>query len=172
MAELFENLEVKWQLLLAQAVNFFILLFVLKKFLYKPMLKFLRERREAIEEGLKKSVLAEQQFKEMRELQARELRKTRQEAQKIVDEAKKRAEEAQKEMLSLTKAQSDALFAKAEKDMDQMKNQRLSEAEREIGKLAIEGMEHLLREKVSDEKKASLSDEAIKYIKTLKNPAV
>ena len=54
MAELLENLEIKWQLLAAQTVNFFILLFVLKKFLYKPMLKFLKERREAIEEGLKK----------------------------------------------------------------------------------------------------------------------
>lgn len=115
MSELFENLEIKWQLLLAQAVNFFILLFILKKFLYKPMLKFLRERREAIEEGLKKSELAEQQFKEMRELQAKELAKTRAEAQGIIDEAKKRAGEAKNEIVANAKRETETLFAKAEK---------------------------------------------------------
>mgnify|MGYP001616435623 CR=1 FL=1 len=169
MQELFENLEIKWQLLAAQALNFLILLFILKRFLYKPMLKFLRERREAIEQGLKKSELAEQQFKEMRELQAKELAKTRAEAQGIVAEAKKRAEEAKSEIVANAKQETEALFVKAEKDIEQMKNQRLAEAEREIGKLAMEGMEYLLREKISEEKKTDLQEEAIKHIKALKN---
>jgi F-type H+-transporting ATPase subunit b len=169
MSELFENLEIKWQLLLAQAVNFFILLFVLKKFLYKPMLKFLRERRETIEEGLKKSDLAEQQFKEMRELQAKELAKTRTEAQGIVEEAKKRAEEAKNEIAANAKQETEALFTKAEKDIDQLKTQRMQEAEQELGKLALEGMEHLLKEKMPEEKKAALQDEAIGHIKNLKH---
>ncbi len=167
MSELLENLEIKWQLLAAQAVNFFILLFLLKKFLYKPMLRFLRERREAIEEGLKKSELAEKQFREMRELQARELTKTRQEAQKIIAEAKKRADEAKTQIVADTKKETEKLFSKAEKDIEQMKNQRLAEAEKEIGKLAIEGMEYLLREKISEEKRADLQEEAIKHIKAL-----
>lgn len=169
MQELFENLEIKWQLLAAQAVNFFVLLFILKKFLYKPLLKFLRERRASIEEGLKKSALAEQQFREMRELQARELAKTRQEAQKIIDETKKRAQEAQAQMLTAAKSQTEMLFAKAEKDIEQMKSTRLEDAEREIGRLAIEGMEHLLKEKMPEEKRTALQDEAIDYIKNLKH---
>ncbi len=169
MAELLENLEIKWQLLLAQAVNFFILLFVLKKFLYKPMLKFLRERREAIESGLKKSEAAEQQFKEMRKLQATELAKTRKEAQQIVDEAKKRAEEAKTQIVTAARQESETIFRKAEKDIESLRNQRLSEAEQEIGKLALEGMEYLLREKTAEEKKAALQDEAIAHIKALKH---
>ena len=169
MSELFENLEIKWQLLLAQAVNFFILLFILKKFLYKPMLKFLRERREGIEEGLKKSELAEQQFKDMRELQARELAKTRAEAQGIVEEAKKRAEEAKNEIVANAKQETEALFAKAEKDIDQLKAQRMQEAEQELGKLALQGMEHLLKEKMPQETRTALQDEAISHIKNLKH---
>ena len=169
MSELFENLGIKWQLLLAQAVNFFILLFILKKFLYKPMLKFLRERREGIEAGLKKSELAEQQFTEMRELQAKELAKTRQEAQGIVETAKKRAEEAKSEIVANAKQETETLFAKAEKDIDQLKTQRMQEAEQELGKLALQGMEYLLKEKMSEEKRAALEDEAIIHIKNLKH---
>lgn len=166
MQELLENLEIKWQLLAAQAVNFFILLFLLKKFLYKPMLKFLRERREAIEEGLKKADLAEQKFQEMRKLQAKELAKTRQEAQKIMDETKKRTEGAKKQIVAEAREEVEGIFTKAEKDIEHMKAQRMAEAEQELGKLALEGMEHLLREKMSDEKKVSLQEEAIAHIKT------
>ena len=171
MAELLENLEIKWQLLLAQAVNFFILLFLLKKFLYKPMLKFLRERREAIEEGLKKSELAEQKFQEMREFQAKELAKTRQEAQSIIDDAKKRGETAREEILITSRKETEALFKKAEKDMEQMKTQRMQEAEHELARLALGGMEYLVREKISDERRTELQDEAIKHIKKLQNEA-
>ncbi|MFY9457802.1 MAG: F0F1 ATP synthase subunit B [Candidatus Spechtbacterales bacterium] len=169
MAELFENLEIKWQLLLAQAVNFLILLFVLKKFLYKPMLRFLRERREGIAEGLKKSELAEQKFQEMRVVQARELAKTRKEAQGIIEEAKKRANEAKNEIVANAKQETEGVFKKAEKDIEQMKNQRLEEAEQEIGKLALAGMEYLLREKMTEEKRATLQEEAIAHIKSTKN---
>jgi F-type H+-transporting ATPase subunit b len=168
MQELLENLEIKWQLLLAQAVNFFILLFILKRFLYKPMLKFLRGRREAIEASLKKSEAAEQQFKEMRGIQAKELAKTRMEAQKIVDEAKKRSQDAQNQIMEDARKQTEAIFAKSEKDIKQMKTQMLQGAEREIGRLAIEGMEYLLKEQVSEEKKKELADTAIKYIKSVR----
>ncbi|MBI1888999.1 MAG: F0F1 ATP synthase subunit B [Candidatus Spechtbacteria bacterium] len=169
MSELFQNLGIKWQLLAAQVFNFFILFFVLKKFLYKPILKFLKERREAIEEGLKKSELAEEKFREMREIQARELTKTRKVAQEIVEEAKKRAEVTQKEILADAKTQSETIFLKAERDISQLKNQRLAEAEKEIGRLAIEGLEYMLKEKISDEKKGSLQEDAIAHIKAIKN---
>jgi len=171
MNELLDNLGVQWQLLLAQVVNFFILLVLLKKFLYKPMLKFLRERRQGIEEGLKKSELADQKFTEMRELQARELSKTRQEAQKIISEAKKRAEEAKSQIMAQAKKETESLFAKAEKDMEQVKTQRIEQAEQEIGRLAIEGMEYLVREKMSQEQRTALADEAIQHVKGLtRNP--
>src|SRR3989344_4435551 len=147
MAELLENLGIKWQLLIAQVVNFLILLFILRKFLYGPMMKFLRERRQTIEEGLKKSELAEVKFREFRDLQAKELAQTRSEAQKIIEDSKKRAEEAKNQILQDARIQTEGLFKKAERDIDSLKAQKLKEAERELGAMAIEGMEYLIREK-------------------------
>ncbi|OGZ59844.1 MAG: ATP synthase F0 subunit B [Candidatus Spechtbacteria bacterium RIFCSPHIGHO2_02_FULL_43_15b] len=165
MEELLHNLGIKWQLLLAQIVNFLILLFLLKKFLYKPMLKFMRERRETIERGLKKSELAEIQFQEFRKMQAEQLTKTRTEAQKIMEDAKKRAEEAKAQILEEAKIQAEILFSRANKDIELLKNHRLMEAEHELGKMAVQGMEYLLREKISDDKKRELADEAIKNMR-------
>ena len=45
MLELAEKLGLDWKLLLSQAVNFLVLLALLRQFAYKPLLKILKERR-------------------------------------------------------------------------------------------------------------------------------
>ena len=59
MQQLLDNLGINWELLLSQAVNFALLLIVLRIFVYKPVLKLLRDRRERIEGGLIKADEAE-----------------------------------------------------------------------------------------------------------------
>src|SRR3989344_5816113 len=54
-AGLFGQLGIDWKLFLSQAVNFFILLVILGKFVYKPLLKVIKERNEKIQEGLQKA---------------------------------------------------------------------------------------------------------------------
>ena len=51
--EILKNFGIQPTLLLAQIVNFTIILFVLKKFFYKPITKVLEERKRRIEESLK-----------------------------------------------------------------------------------------------------------------------
>ncbi len=53
MSELLEKLGVDWKLLLAQALNFFAVLLILRFTVYKPLIKVLEERRKRIEKGMK-----------------------------------------------------------------------------------------------------------------------
>jgi F-type H+-transporting ATPase subunit b len=53
MSELLHQLGINWKLLAAQAVNFGLLLIILRLTVYKPLLTILRERRERIEQGVK-----------------------------------------------------------------------------------------------------------------------
>ncbi|MEK7617262.1 MAG: F0F1 ATP synthase subunit B [Patescibacteria group bacterium] len=76
-------------LLAAQVVNFFILFFILKKFLYGPILKVLAERRKKIEDSLKNAEEIEKRLLETEEQKEKILAKASEQAQKIVDEAKK-----------------------------------------------------------------------------------
>ena len=57
MNELFEQLGINWKLFLSQLVNFFILLFVLRAFVYKPFLAIIKERSKKIKEGLNQVLL-------------------------------------------------------------------------------------------------------------------
>jgi len=68
MSQLFSQLGIDWHLLLSQAVNFLILLVILRLVAYKPLLKMLHKRRETIEEGLTKAKEADVRLHEIEEI--------------------------------------------------------------------------------------------------------
>ena len=65
MSQLFFQLGIDWRLLLSQAVNFLLLLIVLRIFVYKPLLKLLHDRRDKIESGLAKAKMADERLHEI-----------------------------------------------------------------------------------------------------------
>lgn len=80
-------------LLLAQVVNFAILLFILKKFLYAPILKVLEQRRKTIADGVKNAAEIEVKLAKTEEEYQKRIDKATTEARKIVDDATKSASE-------------------------------------------------------------------------------
>ena len=79
MSELFAASGINWQLLIVQAINFGLLLFILWYFLYTPILKLIDDRQKKIAEGVKTA-------------EAR--------ANSVLEEASARAEEAKRMALS------------------------------------------------------------------------
>ena len=65
MNALLDQLGIDWKLFLSQAVNFFILLGVLTFFVYKPLMKVLKERTQKIKTGLEKAEEADIRLKEI-----------------------------------------------------------------------------------------------------------
>lgn len=65
MSELLGQLGINWKLFISQAVNFSILLLVLRAFVYKPLLAILEDREKKIKEGLDKADEADTRLKEV-----------------------------------------------------------------------------------------------------------
>ena len=95
MSELFHNIGIDWKVLLAQIVNFAILLFVLKKFAYKPILKVLNDRRKKIEEAIERSKSVDQKMAEIEILKEKILVEARRESDEIIKKAVEAAEQIQ-----------------------------------------------------------------------------
>ncbi len=72
----------------AQVVNFFLLLFILKKLLYKPLLKVLAQRKKRIEDSLKNAEEIEKKLQQTNEEVEKTLAKALEDGQKIIDESK------------------------------------------------------------------------------------
>jgi F-type H+-transporting ATPase subunit b len=92
MERIIHSLGIDWKLLLAQIINFFILFFILYKFLSKPLLKIIEERKLKIEEGLKLRDEAQDLITKVKNERLEILRKANEEKMRIINEAYKEKE--------------------------------------------------------------------------------
>ena len=128
MSELLNQLGVDWHLLLSQAVNFALLLIVLRIFVYKPVIKLMHDRRARIEEGITKAEEAD------RRLLA--------------------ADEMKKMKIKEGEAQALALMKKTEDNAKAREAQLLAEAKRKEAE-AIKNTEAILKSKEEESQRAA-----------------
>jgi len=121
-----------WQVALANTINFLIVFFILKKFVFPPVKKMVEDRQRIINEGLDKTSIAETRLKEIDEMGKVTIRDAKKEASKIVVAAEKRAtamdEEFQKKMEKKRKEAADLIKSDFEKQKEHAKQQVFDEA--------------------------------------------
>lgn len=113
MQQLITQLGIDWHLLLSQAVNFAVLLVVLRIFAYKPLLKIMRERRQKIEEGLQKSEEATRRLHEVDEIAKQKTRATEEEAISIIRKTELQAKQAETKLLEEARRKESAIIESA-----------------------------------------------------------
>ncbi len=104
MNQLLDQLGINWKLFLSQAVNFFILLIILRAFVYKPLLAVIKKRNEKIKQGLEKAEQADIRLKEVDNIAKIHLQKADQESIEIIKNTEHRAKDLE---LSLQKKAED-----------------------------------------------------------------
>lgn len=94
-------------------INFFLLMFLLKKFLYTPILKFMDERQARIDAGLDEGKKAEQALEENSKQLAAELSAKGDEARAVISEARSEAEKVKSAELEKAHAEAEKLNKQA-----------------------------------------------------------
>jgi F-type H+-transporting ATPase subunit b len=162
MSELLTKLGIDWKLLIAQIVNFLVLLFILWKFAYGPVLAMLEKRQKKIEQGLKDADEAHKKLAESEEKQKEILRKARTEAKDIVEKAHQQAEKAKSEIAAESKVQAEKIITTAKMEIEQEKQKTIAEIKSEIGGIVIAATEKIIDEKIDGKKDKDLIEKAIK----------
>lgn len=130
--EILKDFGVQPILLAAQVVNFLILLFILKKFLYGPILKVLENRKQRIEASLKNAEEIELKLRETQEKVDQMLARAYGEGQKILNESQKSAIALKDEILQKAGHQAQAIIKKGEETIRVEKELMMSEAKMEV----------------------------------------
>jgi F-type H+-transporting ATPase subunit b len=136
---------VKWELIIAQAVNFFILAGALTWLLYKPVTKIVAERARVVAQGVEDAAEAKQKLDKADEAAKKTFVAAESEAEELIKRA--RAEAALEKASALKEAQDYALRleadakARAEEDAARL----LRESESEIARLALLAAEKAIR---------------------------
>ena len=103
MSQLFSQLGVDWHLLLSQAVNFLLLLIILRLVAYKPLLELLRKRRERIEEGLGKAEEADKRLEEIDQIGKKKIKEAEGAALQILKKTEGDAKELESKLIAEAK---------------------------------------------------------------------
>lgn len=164
--ELLNALGLDVKILLAQFFNFAILLLILWKFGYKPMLNFIDERRKTIEEGVENSKKAEVKLEEAEAKYQENIKQAKKEALEIMENAKELGEAKREDMIAKAKEEIGQIIDQEKSKMQAEKAETLREIKEEISGLVIETVEKVLEEKIDDKKDKELIEKTIKKVVT------
>jgi len=162
MEELIKTFHIEINLLIAQFVNFAIVLFVLWKFAYKPVLSHLNERTKKIERGVRDAEEAKKKLEETSEKEKVILSEAKIEAQEIIKRAEAVAVKDAELIIISAKEQSEKISEDAKKSIEREKGRIITEAKNEIAELVITASEKLIREKIDRNKDKEIIEKSIK----------
>lgn len=140
MREFFQSIGLDGTLLLSQAVNFLILLAVLRLFAYKPILKMLKERRARIEDGITKAEEADRRLKDINVLKKEKLQEAEQEGLALLQETEEKARHVEAHLLAQAHEKEADIIDKAQKLARVEQEEATKKIEREAAGLIKEAM--------------------------------
>ena len=131
-------------LFIAQIINFLIILFILKKLMYKPVLEMLKKRENEIKKGISNKEEADKLLTEAREKESQILQKAQVKANEIVDEAKNEAILLRKKNEEEIKKDTEKMVSEARLTIEQETKAAEEKLTQKIGEIAISLLERSL----------------------------
>jgi F-type H+-transporting ATPase subunit b len=144
LGEIFGQLGINGPFLLAQIVNFVVLLFILRLVLYKPMLKMLEGRKQRIAEGLQAAEVARREAEAERAKLQEQLDRERRDAMDRIAAASKRGETLAAEIEAGARQEAQRLMTDARDEAAREKERIVAEAQDQIAALALLAAEKVL----------------------------
>lgn len=155
------GLGISWQGLVAQLVNFGILLVLLYFIAYKPIRRMLDERSAKVKASM-------EQADQMKEMMAKtegqvkeELGAARAERQNILAQAEQVGQQVKEEAREQAKQDAEVMVAKARSEIERERDEAIAELKREFADLAILAAEKVINETLDKEKHRKLIDEVL-----------
>jgi F-type H+-transporting ATPase subunit b len=136
--------------ILVSIANFVVLLYILRRVLWKPVLAMLEERARRIREGLDLAEASKRDREEMKAEVERLLTEARREAAAIAERTTAAAEAAALEIRTQGKAEADRIRERARADAEQLHRQSLAELRGEVASLAVLAASKVLGREVDE----------------------
>lgn len=147
--------------LLAQIINFFILLFLLTKLAWKPLLAAIEERQARIANNIESAERDRAAAEQMKADYQSQMQQAKSDAQAIVDKAMKLAEDAKTEIIASAREEHARLLAAAQEQIARERQQALEDIRNEVVVLSLAAATKVIGHSVDERVNAKLVDEFI-----------
>jgi len=150
------NIGFDWRVALANLINFLIIFYLLNRFIFKPMAKTLKERKDKIEGGIENAQKADTALVLAREEKKKIVNQAHVESNEIVKGAREQERSIVAEAADKARVEADNILDDARAATDREKKRAQEELEREASALVVSGVRQLLKEEVTKEKGESI----------------
>ena len=130
-----EKLGINPGLLIAQIVNVVLLVWLLTRFLYRPVLNMLNERTRRVQESLRDAEQVKEQLAHAKQDYDAELSRARQEAAAILAQAQERAKVQEQEIVAQARREADRIRSEAREQAGQEREQLLRDLKNQMAEL-------------------------------------
>jgi F-type H+-transporting ATPase subunit b len=145
----------------AQICNLFLQMYLIKRFLFKPIREVLEKRRTLADAQIQDAVKAKSEAEAMKTEYEQNMAQAKTKASEILTNAQKTASIQSEEILREAAQQASAIKAKAETDIAQEKRKAVNEIKDQIGGMAVEIAGKVIEREISEEDHKKLIDEFI-----------
>ncbi len=146
-------------------LSFLIVMFILKKFAWKPILKALSDREENIEEALNTARKAKEEMIALKSDNERLLNEARAERDTMLKEARDTKDSIIAEAKGKAQAEANKIMSSAREAINNEKMAAITELKNQVAKMSIEIAEKILRHELSnDEKQKALVENLLRDI--------
>ena len=159
-------LDVNPGLMIWTVVTFIILLFILKKVAWKPILSALDKRESDIKEALEQAQKAKEEAKKILAENQANLSKAEEESKKIIEQSRSYAESLKEQMITESKEQAKKIVDDASSEIQRKQEAAFEELKTQIAEIAINAAEKIIRESLDAQKSKQVID---KYLNEVSN---
>ncbi len=146
-------------------ITFLLLLTVLAKFAWKPLLNILKEREDFIKSSLNDAEKAQQELARLNAEGEAIINKARGEAQSILAQGKAAATKLKDETLNDAKEKAKSIAADATKQIQVEEEKAIAEIKSEVVNLSLSVAEQLIKKNLSAEDNKALIDESLSHVR-------
>ena len=156
-----DELGLNVPVLVAQLVNFFLLLVVLRIFLYRPVLDMLDRRSQRIREGVEAADQSKERASQTEQEVAKQLQEARGQGQALITQAQEAAGRIQEESRSQARREAETLVERARGEIQLERDQAIAELRREFAALTVSAAEKVIGQSLDRAAHQRLIDEVL-----------
>ena len=134
-------------------ITFLILLFLLRKFAWKPILKMIKDREDSIDSALKSAEKAKEEMRNLQSDNEKILAQARHERDQMMKEARDMKDAIVGEAKGKAKEEADKMLSAAREAIQNEKMAAITELKNQVAVLSVEIAEKILKRELSDENK-------------------
>lgn len=149
---------------IAQILNLFIQVYLIKRFLFKPINEVLQKRQKLTDQNIEEAKKAKEDAEAVKAEYESSMSNARAEAGRIIEDAKKDAGLRADEMIREAQAEASSIKAKAEADIRLERKKALNEVKNEIGSLAMDIAGKVVEKEIREDDHRALIDEFLQNV--------